>query len=464
MPIELVYNGNTLPANITQQLVNYSENELNVPPSYLITKLHYEGLWGGSPIAQSNNNWGGMTWNTAWTSPHVRTSGVTVTKGSPRPAVEGGHYIKYATVQDFLIDWSHLIRRGGIYNVADSDTFDLAVKGMFVVGGAQYDYATMNVSGSQQRYELYLAGMAARRSAINNANDGALDTLDLGGNSDDTPPPDPGTDPADPFPEEPPDDPGGVDVAGFVGELNALILKMLTVDLYKAGNSDFYQNAFLSLQQQLDNTYKIKPNAKLFKAIATKFGEFNDSYIPEPEEPEEPVDPDPTDPDPDPEPEPPVKVFPVKIQNGINFFKRANWGVGTLQRNMTYGLRSNGDNHFGYDIGGGGVRHTIYSVTAGEVVRANYANGIGYRITIKNDSDIYFLEYGHLDSFLVKLGDKVNAGDPIAIMGDTGGNYAIHLDLKIATTTTGFYSYDTSIDPEPYLGVDRDNSTTLPQP
>ena len=38
MAYELVYGNNTLPVTITQQLINYAENELNVPPSYLITK------------------------------------------------------------------------------------------------------------------------------------------------------------------------------------------------------------------------------------------------------------------------------------------------------------------------------------------------------------------------------------------------------------------------------------------
>ena len=157
-------------------------------------------------------------------------------------------------------------------------------------------------------------------------------------------------------------------------------------------------------------------------------------------------------------------MFPVKIQNGIYFFKRINWGVGTLQRNMTYGPRSTGDNHYGYDIGGGGRSHTIYSVTSGEVIQANFASGIGYRIIVQNETDNYFLQYGHLDSFLVKVGDKVTAGDPIAEMGATGGNYAIHLDLKISTSSTGFYSWDTTIDPETYLEVDKDNSTRLAQP
>ena len=184
--------------------------------------------------------------------------------------------------------------------------------------------------------------------------------------------------------------------------------------------------------------------------------------IPEPE-PEPDPEPDP-EPEPDPDPTPLTKVFPVKIQNGINFWKRSNWGIGTLQRNMTYGIRSSGSMHFGYDIGGGGVNHTIYSVTKGEVIKSNYANGIGNRIAIKNDNDSYYLEYGHLKTRLVALGDTVESGEAIGIMGDTGGPYAIHLDLKIATAPTGFYTSSTSINPETYLKVTTDNTTTLPEP
>lgn len=181
MSYTLTYGGHTLPANITQQLTDYANNNLNVPPSYLITLLHYEGLWGGSYVGQQDNNWGGMTWVDSWTSPHTRASGVIVTRGTPRPRNEGGYYIRYQSVQDFLTDWTHLIRRGGSYNVADSATFSEAIHGMFRVGGAQYDYATMNVDTSQQRYELYLQNMNARRSSINSANNNVLDDLDEGG-------------------------------------------------------------------------------------------------------------------------------------------------------------------------------------------------------------------------------------------------------------------------------------------
>ncbi len=270
-----------------------------------------------------------------------------------------------------------------------------------------------------------------------------------------TPPPQP-----EPTPENDPDEPldamVGIDLLTFIQELNDKVNNMLTADIYKVGSSDYYKNEYLKLTQQLTNMYKIKANTNFFQVISQHFGNFNESYIPAPD-PNAP-------PPPVPEPAPDVKMFPLRIENGVNFFVRDDWGVGTLQRNMTYGVRSTGADHFGYDIGGGGVKHTVYSVTSGTVVRANYANGIGNRMTIDNDGDKYFLEYGHLDSFIAKVGDKVTAGDPIAVMGQTGGNYAIHLDIKIATSISGFYSWDTTIDPEKYLGVVSDNQTSLSQP
>ncbi|MDK7007290.1 hypothetical protein QP323_25075, partial [Escherichia coli] len=66
--------------------------------------------------------------------------------------------------------------------IADSRSFDEAVKGMFRYGGAKYDYATMKLPDyqSKQRYEAYLKGMKERRQAINQTNNGELDKLDKG--------------------------------------------------------------------------------------------------------------------------------------------------------------------------------------------------------------------------------------------------------------------------------------------
>lgn len=177
----LKYQGAILSDEIEKMLIKEAER-LNVPPSYLIVKLHFEGIWGTSAVARQDNNLSGMTYPNTSMDALTRPSGVQVTRGGKRPANEGGNYIHYSSLDDFFKDWLYLIRRGGIYQIADSPTFDQAVKGMFRYGGAKYDYATMNLPDSQskQRYEAYLKGMKARRLAINQANNSALDRLDKG--------------------------------------------------------------------------------------------------------------------------------------------------------------------------------------------------------------------------------------------------------------------------------------------
>lgn len=140
--------------------------EHDILPSYALTILHFEGLWGTSAVGKADNNWGGMT----WTGKGQRPSGVTVTQGMARPSVEGGYYMHYATVDDFLTDWFYLLRSDGSYKVSGAKTFSEAVKGMFKVGGAVYDYAA---SG----YDDYIVGASSRLKAIEQEN-GSLDKYD----------------------------------------------------------------------------------------------------------------------------------------------------------------------------------------------------------------------------------------------------------------------------------------------
>lgn len=164
----LTYTGHTLSDENIQKIIKVAQ-KYDFPVDYAITLLHFEGLWGNSEVARLNNNWGGMT----WTGDPNRPSGIKVSKGTARPANEGGHYMCYASVDDFLEDWAYLLRKGGIYKVSGAKTFDDAIKGMFKGGGAKYDYAA---SG----YDHYLKGMRARREAINQTNKGALDLIDKG--------------------------------------------------------------------------------------------------------------------------------------------------------------------------------------------------------------------------------------------------------------------------------------------
>ncbi|HFI0375307.1 TPA: peptidoglycan amidohydrolase family protein [Streptococcus suis] len=155
---DLSFNGVILKKAVLDKILANCKKH-DILPSYALTILHYEGLWGTSAVGKADNNWGGMT----WTGQGNRPSGVTVTQGSARPSNEGGHYMHYASVDDFLTDWFYLLRAGGSYKVSGAKTFSDAIKGMFKVGGATYDYAA---SG----FDSYIVGASSRLKAIESEN------------------------------------------------------------------------------------------------------------------------------------------------------------------------------------------------------------------------------------------------------------------------------------------------------
>ncbi|CYY00727.1 peptidoglycan amidohydrolase family protein [Streptococcus suis] len=162
---DLSFNGAILKKAVLDKILANCKKH-DILPSYALTILHYEGLWGTSAVGKADNNWGGMT----WTGQGNRPSGVTVTQGSSRPSNEGGHYMHYASVDEFLTDWFYLLRAGGSYKVSGAKTFSEAVKGMFKVGGAVYDYAA---SG----FDSYIVGASSRLKAIESEN-GTLSKYD----------------------------------------------------------------------------------------------------------------------------------------------------------------------------------------------------------------------------------------------------------------------------------------------
>ncbi|WP_312248546.1 peptidoglycan amidohydrolase family protein [Streptococcus parasuis] len=162
---DLSFNGAILKKAVLDKILANCKKH-DILPSYAITVLHFEGLWGTSAVGKADNNWGGMT----WTGKGERPSGVTVTQGSARPSNEGGHYMHYSSVDDFLTDWFYLLRAGGSYKVSGAKTFSEAIKGMFKVGGAVYDYAA---SG----FDSYIVGASSRLKAIE-AENGSLAKYD----------------------------------------------------------------------------------------------------------------------------------------------------------------------------------------------------------------------------------------------------------------------------------------------
>lgn len=165
---DLSFNGAILKKAVLDKILANCKKH-DILPSYAITILHYEGLWGTSSVGKADNNWGGMTMPSNDLQ-ITRPSGVVVTRGLARPSNEGGYYMHYASVDDFLTDWFWLLRKDGSYKVSGAKTFSDSVKGMFKIGGAKYDYAATG-------YDNYLVGMSSRLKAIE-AENGSLDKFD----------------------------------------------------------------------------------------------------------------------------------------------------------------------------------------------------------------------------------------------------------------------------------------------
>lgn len=88
--------------------------------------------------------------------------------------------------------------------------------------------------------------------------------------------------------------------------------------------------------------------------------------------------------------------------------------------------------HHGTDWAGAtpGMKPDIQNITAGKVVWVGNAGGWGKTVIVQNP-DGYTVQYGHLDSVNVKVGDQVPAGGKIGVMGATGNVTGAHLDMIV---------------------------------
>ncbi len=89
--------------------------------------------------------------------------------------------------------------------------------------------------------------------------------------------------------------------------------------------------------------------------------------------------------------------------------------------------------HTGIDIGAttpGVWGDPIYAADGGRVIRAEYNWSAGNWIWIDHGNGLYTI-YMHCSTFLVSVGDTVNRGDTIALMGSTGQSTGAHLHFSV---------------------------------
>jgi len=124
---------------------------------------------------------------------------------------------------------------------------------------------------------------------------------------------------------------------------------------------------------------------------------------------------------------PPVAVRPVAgaISSGYG----ARWGT------MHYGI------DFADALGA-----PIKSVSNGTVIEAGPASGFGLWVRVLQDDGTTAV-YGHVNDMYVQAGQRVNAGDVIATVGNRGQSTGPHLHLEI------WDQNGNKIDPHPYLAA-----------
>ena len=112
-------------------------------------------------------------------------------------------------------------------------------------------------------------------------------------------------------------------------------------------------------------------------------------------------------------------------------YRITSGGGARKSRRTTNGAKMSSFHH-GTDWAGAtpGSKPDVQNVTAGKVVWVGKAGGWGNTVIVQNP-DGYTVQYAHLDSTDVKVGDQVPAGGKIGVMGSTGNVTGTHLDMIV---------------------------------
>jgi murein DD-endopeptidase MepM/ murein hydrolase activator NlpD len=112
------------------------------------------------------------------------------------------------------------------------------------------------------------------------------------------------------------------------------------------------------------------------------------------------------------QPAPTVWVLPIRSYTVTSFYGR-RWGA----------------LHAGVDLAAP-EGTPFYAAAAGRVVLSRWNSGYGYNVMIDHGGGVLTV-YGHASKLLVREGQPVNAGDRIALVGNTGHSFGSHLHFEV---------------------------------
>ncbi len=103
-----------------------------------------------------------------------------------------------------------------------------------------------------------------------------------------------------------------------------------------------------------------------------------------------------------------------------------------------------GRNHKGVDLCAS-KGTAIYAVASGTVTKSTYHKSFGYYVEIDHGNGISTL-YAHASALCVSVGTRVNAGEVVALVGNTGNSYGNHLHFEVRVGSS-------RVNPAPYIGL-----------
>ena len=110
-------------------------------------------------------------------------------------------------------------------------------------------------------------------------------------------------------------------------------------------------------------------------------------------------------------------IWPVKGEISSGFgFRRSPGGFGSLY-------------HEGVDIAGD-FGTPIMATAPGVVTQAGWAGDYGYLVEIKHENG-YVTRYGHNSALLVSVGQRVERGTVVSLMGSTGNSTGCHCHYEV---------------------------------
>jgi murein DD-endopeptidase MepM/ murein hydrolase activator NlpD len=99
--------------------------------------------------------------------------------------------------------------------------------------------------------------------------------------------------------------------------------------------------------------------------------------------------------------------------------------------------------HKGIDLGAS-YGSPIYAASSGVVTFAGAQGGYGRLVTIRHEGG-FTTAYGHMSRMVVRVGQRVTAGQVIAYVGSAGHSTGPHLHFEVRTAGGG------TINPLPFL-------------